>query len=103
MQKQLMTFLALVGAAACGDDGHPMQTTPDAPVQPHPDAPPESTCKPQALRTDLVWYGSNRADLTGFLAAKGCGSATYDAAHKPVATFDWDNTISKNDFGDAFT
>jgi len=105
MQKQLMTVLALVGAAACGDDGATPQ--PDAPVHPMADAavdtPPQATCTPQALRTDLVWYGSNRADLTGWIASKGCTSPGYDATKKPVALFDWDNTISKNDFGDAFT
>ena len=49
------------------------------------------------------WYGSNRADLTAWIDAKGCASAGYDPAHKPVALFDWDNTLSKNDFGDAIT
>lgn len=76
-------------------------------VQPPPQCPvataPAASCKPKAFRTDLSWYGSNRADLTSFIATRGCTSAGYDPAHKPVATFDWDNTISKNDFGDAFT
>jgi phosphoserine phosphatase len=104
MQKQLMTVLVLVGAAACGDDGATPQ--PDAPVHTADaavDSPPQATCTPQALRTDLVWYGSNRADLTGWLASKGCTSPGYDKTKKPVALFDWDNTISKNDFGDAIT
>jgi phosphoserine phosphatase len=103
MRNKLMTFLALVGAAACGDDGNAVQ--PDAPVTPDAavDAPPQVTCTPQALRTDLPWYGTNRADLDGWLASKGCNSAGYNAAKKPVALFDWDNTVSKNDFGDAFT
>lgn len=102
MQKQLLTVLVLVGAAACGDDGTQLQ--PDGAVQPMPDAPVEpSTCKPDALRTDLTWYGTNRQDLTAWIASKGCTSAGYDATKKPVALFDWDNTISKNDFGDAIT
>ncbi|HTL35526.1 MAG TPA: haloacid dehalogenase-like hydrolase [Kofleriaceae bacterium] len=105
MQKHLATLFALVGAAACGDDGNAVQ--PDAPMQPQADAavdtPPQVTCTPQAFRTDLTWYGTNRADLTTWLASKGCTSAGYDATKKPVALFDWDNTISKNDFGDAFT
>src|ERR1041385_935725 len=103
MPNKLLTSLLLIGAAtACGDDGQP--ATPDAAVQPMPDAPPApATCTPQALRTDLPWYGSNRDDLTTWLSSRGCTSPGYDANNKPVALFDWDNTISKNDFGDAFT
>jgi phosphoserine phosphatase len=104
MQNKLMTLIALLGAAACGDDGNPVQ--PDAATvkaDAAVDSPPQSTCTPQALRTDLTWHGTNRADLNAWLASKGCNSAGYNAAKKPVALFDWDNTVSKNDFGDAFT
>ncbi len=99
-----MTIFALVGAAACGDDGTPLQ--PDAAQQPdasQPDAAVMSTCTPKTLRTDLTWYGNNRADIGAWIAAAGCESPTYDAANKPIALFDWDNTIGKNDFGDAIT
>jgi phosphoserine phosphatase len=95
----------VVGAAACGDDGSSLQ--PDAPVAPMPDAavdaPPQATCTPKSLRTDLTWAGTNRQDLTTWLASKGCNSTGYNPAKKPVALFDWDNTVSKNDFGDAIT
>jgi phosphoserine phosphatase len=103
MQNKLMTILALVGATACGDDGAPVQ--PDAPkaADAAVDSPPPSTCTPQTLRTDLTWHGTNRADLQTWLASQGCNSTGYNAAKKPVALFDWDNTVSKNDFGDAFT
>jgi phosphoserine phosphatase len=60
-------------------------------------------CTPSQLRTDLPWYGDNRATLTGWLDTRGCASPDYRGYAKPVATFDWDNTISKQDFGDAFT
>lgn len=104
MSKHLIALFVLVGAAACGDDGNPLQPdaatpTPDAAT----DAPPMSTCQPKSLRTDLTWAGTNRADLNTWLASRGCNSPGYDAAHKPVALFDWDNTVSKNDFGDAIT
>jgi phosphoserine phosphatase len=99
-----MLLLMLV---ACGDSVNP--ATPDAPVTPPMiDAavtPPVNPCvqTPTALSTSAGWYGSNRADLTAWIDAKGCASAGYDPAHKPVALFDWDNTLSKNDFGDAIT
>src|ERR1041385_5943755 len=88
-----LVWVALVGAAACT-----VQPTPQCPT-----TKPAPGCKPQALRADLTWYGSNRADLTSFIATRAGPSADYDPAHKPVATFDCDNTIAKNDFGDAFT
>jgi hypothetical protein len=104
MQNKLVTLLLL--AAACSGDGqHPL--TPDAPPPPPPDSPPPPVdlCDqtPSDLRTDLAWYGDNRATLQGWLDSAGCKSATYDKAHKPIALWDWDNTISKNDFGDAIT
>lgn len=34
------------------------------------------------------------------LDAHGKGSAGYDASKKPIALFDWDNTVIKNDVGD---
>lgn len=104
MPRQLVTILALLGAAACGDDNATLQ--PDAAL-PQPDAAADaavqSTCTPKALRTDLMWFGNNRADLTNWIAAAGCSSTTYDDTKKPIAMFDWDNTIGKNDFGDAIT
>src|SRR4051812_22813411 len=100
MSKNVLALCLLVGAAACGDDG--LQPTPDA-AAPPVDAPAVAECQPKALRTDLTWAGANRADLDGWLASKGCNSPGYNKAKKPVALFDWDNTISKNDFGDAIT
>jgi phosphoserine phosphatase len=109
MQKHLATLFpilgALAGAAAlpaCGDDVQAVQ--PDAAIQPPEiDAAVVDTCVPKQLSTTLPWYGTNRADLTTWLAAAGCDSAGYDETKKPIATFDWDNTIGKNDFGDAIT
>ncbi len=103
------TLLSLLAVAACGGDDH--HVTPDAPITPPmPDAPMQikNGCEqlgltPAALRTDLAWFGTNRADLTAWFDSAGCASATFDPAHKPIALWDWDNTISKNDFGDAIT
>jgi len=97
-------LLLLTVLAACGDQAHTV--TPDA-SPPVPDAPvaPISKCAtmPTPIAPASTWYGTNRTDLIAWLDSHGCESATYDAAHKPVALFDWDNTLSKNDFGDAIT
>jgi hypothetical protein len=111
MSKQTMALMVLVGAAACSDGGEQVDLQPDAAAvidrAPYPDDHVldvlEKGCKPKLLRTDLAWAGTNRADLDAWLAAKGCKSAGYNKAKKPVALFDWDNTVSKNDFGDAIT
>ena len=100
----LTLFLAAtLGSIGCGDD-ITAQPTPDAPEPPMPDAPPVvDPCQPTSLRTDLEWFGTNRTTLTTWLDSKGCKSAGYSAAAKPLALFDWDNTVVKNDVGDAIT
>ena len=106
MQKpsvSLSLYLAaMLGSIGCGDDVTE-QPTPDAPEQPMPDAPVVDPCQPTTLRTDLAWHGTNRATLTTWLDSKGCKSAGYSAAAKPIALYDWDNTVVKNDVGDAIT
>jgi hypothetical protein len=47
------------------------------------------------------WLPANRARLEALMEARGRGGPGWDAAHPPVATFDWDNTSMKNDIGDA--
>src|ERR1041385_4181146 len=103
----LSSFLLL---AACSGDPTQMQNAPDGSPEPVIDSPTpkKNGCEqlgltPSQMRTDLPWYGNNRADLQGWFDSVGCASATFDPTHKPIATLDWDNTISKNDFGDAIT
>ncbi|MFI8504744.1 haloacid dehalogenase-like hydrolase [Streptomyces sp. NPDC085524] len=44
------------------------------------------------------WYGDNQARLQQLVDRYGtCGGRR----HRPVAVFDWDNTVVKNDVGDA--
>ncbi|MEC3977086.1 haloacid dehalogenase-like hydrolase [Amycolatopsis sp. H20-H5] len=50
------------------------------------------------LSTDLAWYGQNRARLQELIDT-GCGAR----GERPVAVFDWDNTVVRNDIGDAIT
>jgi hypothetical protein len=47
------------------------------------------------------WLPENRERLDAMLRAKGSTSTSYDPSNKPVATFDWDNTMMRNDIGDA--
>lgn len=50
----------------------------------------------------LKWYGKNAEYLNEFIAAYGADERRFKpAGAKPVALFDWDNTIIKNDIGDA--
>lgn len=47
------------------------------------------------------WKPANRARLNKLLTDRGVASPTFDPSKRPVAAFDWDNTIVKNDVGDA--
>ncbi len=75
----------------------------------HSPAPPSAvapTTAPAALPRTLDpsipgWLPQNRARLDALLATRGAASPGYDPAHRPVATFDWDNTMMRNDIGDA--
>ena len=47
------------------------------------------------------WLPASVARLDALLASRGVRSPSYDPAHRPIATFDWDNTMMRNDIGDA--
>jgi len=68
----------------------------------HSPARPFTDCAPISLSAS-GWAGTNREDLTRWIDSRGCASAGYDRSHPPIALFDWDNTIIKNDVGDAIT
>jgi phosphoglycolate phosphatase-like HAD superfamily hydrolase len=72
-----------------------------APAPLAPSTPPP-TATPRLLDPTLPgWLPENRARLDALLRSRGVTSPGYDPAHRPVATFDWDNTMMKNDIGDA--
>jgi phosphoserine phosphatase len=48
-----------------------------------------------------LWTDANRARLNKLMTDRGITSPTFDPTKRPVAAFDWDNTIMKNDIGDA--
>src|SRR5688500_2618541 len=60
-------------------------------------------CSPTPLRADLAWYGENLQTLDAWIASEGCTQLTYNPNDKPLALLDWDNTVVKNDVGDAVT
>ncbi|MFF2652335.1 haloacid dehalogenase-like hydrolase [Streptomyces sp. NPDC058045] len=61
---------------------------------------PSAHC-PQ-LSKDLPWYGANRARLQQVIDARGsCANPHLGRGQRPVAAFDWDNTVTKNDITDA--
>ncbi|MFJ9551608.1 haloacid dehalogenase-like hydrolase [Streptomyces erythrochromogenes] len=47
------------------------------------------------------WYGDNRARLQQLIDAHGRCTPHRPGRAEPVAVFDWDNTVVKNDVGDA--
>lgn len=54
------------------------------------------------LSEDLPWKGDNRAKLQRTIDERGkCSPNWRGGKHRPVAAFDWDNTIVKNDSTDA--
>ena len=54
------------------------------------------------LSDELPWYGDNRAKLQRTIDERGTCSASWRGGeHRPVAVFDWDNTVVKNDTTDA--
>ncbi|MFI8996424.1 haloacid dehalogenase-like hydrolase [Streptomyces sp. NPDC053542] len=51
------------------------------------------------LSKKLAWYGDNRAKLQKMIDERGTCSGHH--RQRPVAAFDWDNTVVKNDITDA--
>ncbi|MFE2230665.1 HAD family hydrolase [Streptomyces kronopolitis] len=51
------------------------------------------------LQVSKGWYGDNKAKLQKMINERGSCSGAGGA--RPVATFDWDNTVVKNDISDA--
>jgi len=110
--RALFVVVSMAGVVGCGDESS-NSNLPDGPAQvdaaanvdaaidASPDAP--AACAGQSLRTDLTWRSGVRERLQAWIDARGCRGAGFDPAHPPVALFDWDNTVIKNDIGDAIT
>src|SRR5262245_22569393 len=64
-----LTILLLAGALAF--TGCELSDEPDP-------LPNTATCYPLEMRTDLAWFGTNRATVTGWLDGRGCDTPSYD-------------------------
>ncbi|MFF0636537.1 haloacid dehalogenase-like hydrolase [Nocardia sp. NPDC004151] len=73
---------ALLSLTACGSES---------------DGAAATTCK--QLDSGQAWYGANKDTLSTFIATTGTCGKQVDS--KPLALFDWDNTLVKNDAGEA--
>lgn len=63
-------------------------------------ATPAAGCR--TLGENPGWYGDNRDRIDAMLAELGtCGATGSATDGAPLALFDWDNTVVKNDIGDA--
>lgn len=80
---------ALLAAAGCGSPAQEASETTAA---------ADTGCR--TLAEDPGWYGDNRDRLDAMLAELGSCDAP-DGGPAPLALFDWDNTVVKNDIGDA--
>lgn len=60
-------------------------------------AAPASGCA--QLDPSLAWYGDNRERLQAIIDANSPCDGTWAGQRPPVAIFDWDNTVVKNDIG----
>ncbi|MFF8837725.1 HAD family hydrolase [Streptomyces sp. NPDC015130] len=56
-----------------------------------------------ALKSSDGWYGDNKARIDALIAehCENRGTGKGSGRKKPLAVFDWDNTVIKNDVGDA--
>ncbi|MCV7147915.1 haloacid dehalogenase-like hydrolase [Mycobacterium riyadhense] len=65
----------------------------------HPGA-PSAGCR--TLAADPGWYGDNRDRINGMIKQLGsCGKTGTVTDGAPLALFDWDNTVVRNDIGHA--
>ncbi|HEX8825955.1 MAG TPA: haloacid dehalogenase-like hydrolase [Archangium sp.] len=101
-----LSALALAGCLATGVLACSGPQGPEGPAGAQGPAGPagaDETAKPVRLLDDKVgrWLPENRTRLNALIQTQGIASATFDPKNRPVAVFDWDNTLVKNDLGDA--
>jgi len=96
------------GAGTPGKEGLPGPTGatgPDGgPGDPGEVGPPGPAGPTKARLLDCkqpYWTKDVRDAINKMITEKGITSPTFDAKVPPVAVFDWDNTVLKNDIGDA--
>lgn len=86
----LVAALTALSVAGCGSGADSTQQS----------ATQATDCR--TLAESPGWYGDNRERIDAMLAELGtCGADGSVADGAPLALFDWDNTVVKNDIGDA--
>jgi hypothetical protein len=84
----VVSLLAAMALAGCGSG---RGAKPDA-------AKPDATqCR--KLEPNLTWSGDVRQKLQAATDAHSSCTGTFSGSPAPVAIFDWDNTVVKNDIG----
>ncbi|MFH8563407.1 haloacid dehalogenase-like hydrolase [Streptomyces sp. NPDC017988] len=95
-KRRAVAAAAVLAVASAGLAA--VQATAEA-TQPEPHARP-AACPD--LTVSRGWYGENEARLQRMIDTYGhCGPRSEQGGARPVAVFDWDNTVIKNDVGDA--
>ncbi|WAJ44639.1 haloacid dehalogenase-like hydrolase [Mycobacterium sp. Aquia_216] len=80
---------ATLSVSGCGDSGDHTEGDPS-----------DNGC--HTLAADPGWYGDNRDRINAMIGKLGtCGKLAPEADAAPLALFDWDGTMVKNDIGDA--
>ncbi|MEU2026730.1 haloacid dehalogenase-like hydrolase [Streptomyces sp. NPDC016469] len=75
-------------------------TTATQPAGAHDRHGPDRSCP--RLTVSEGWYGNNQARIQQLIDRYGtCAPQRHHDRNKPVAVLDWDNTVIKNDIGDA--
>ena len=86
-----MSVLTVLAMSACGNHGGGPAASSEK---------PGASCR--KLADDKAWYGDNRARLDQMMTERGkCGADGDVKRGAPLALFDWDNTVVRNDTGDA--
>ncbi|WP_304117210.1 haloacid dehalogenase-like hydrolase [Mycolicibacterium bacteremicum] len=96
------TVIAMLALSGC--TGNDSSTTAEAPAESTSGSSsavaPAGGCR--ELAADPAWYGDNRDRINTMLRELGdCGVQGSVTDGAPLALFDWDNTVVKNDIGDA--
>lgn len=98
-----LSTLALAGWLASGVLACSGPQGPDGAAGPQGEPGRDGVPTPVRLLDDKVgrWLPENRTRINGMISSLGIASPTFDPKNRPVAVFDWDNTVVKNDLGDA--
>jgi phosphoglycolate phosphatase-like HAD superfamily hydrolase len=84
-----VSLLAAIALAGCGSGDSGAK----------PDAAKKDAAQCRKLDSNVAWYGDVREKLQAAIDAHSSCTGTFSGSPAPVAIFDWDNTVVKNDIG----